>query len=55
MKVQYLGPGDVVVIDGTELRKDGAAAELSQAQVDRLKADKHTVRETKPAATGEKG
>ena len=55
MKVQYLGPGDVVVIDGTELRKDGAAAELSGAQVDRLKADQHKVRETKPAATGEKG
>jgi len=55
VKVQYLGPDDVVVIDGTELRKDGATAELSQAQIDRLKADTHTVRETKPATTGEKG
>ena len=55
MKVQYLGPDDVVVIDGTELRKDGAAADLSQQQVDRLKADQHKVREIKPATTGEKG
>ncbi len=55
MKVQYLGPDDVVVIDGSELRKDGDAAELSQAQIDRLKADKHKVRETKPVLTGEKG
>ena len=55
MKVQYLGPDDVVVIDGTELRQNGAAAELSQQQIDRLKADAHTVRETKPATTGEKG